>query len=927
MISAFEAMAREYPNHTFFTFVGTEGEQVRFTYRQCRMMAASLAQCLLDRGVTKGSSISVDIPNHPIWPILVLAAAFGGFSLVLLNHELSAGEKLSRLLELERSPEVTISYRIDRSNVDSLFARASNMTLSERSGRNRAVYPNDVAETMVHFAERAAHLFSLNTTAIIAFSSFEKGVSRAVRLTWAHLRSAAKASNAMLRYRSAGTGQIVLPMHSIWSLQSVVFSLFSGSPFVMYQRFEAEQMLRDVLPLGVTHVAVSERMLEELLATRSSTLRKYAAIICVSGFPRPRTVQAAEALRVSVIMTSGAVETSGWYMLAPAGPLESVAFSLMPGYRVRIVDPDANGFGGLAVRGPGLFDGYLNARAAMTADGYFLVGVTAALLPDGSIRLRQRADGMFMSGGESVYPDEIVAELMQVPCVQDACVFAAKDPRMGKVPVAFVELDRPLLAQAGGEKLSPQRFSRFSLDVVRPRLSEVSVPRLVLALDSLPRMHDGKVNRLALKELYKERLEVKRVDLFRMRIPLKRPIVLLGMEISVREVIVVRVTDYAGRVGLGECSSFARPSYSPETLQHDASILQFSLAPVVTENVYLHPCEVTPSFVDFAPQAMAYPMAVSAMESAMWDLYGHITGEPLWQLVGGVSACDGATVSEPACAVVLARETAATVAEVRALVEKGFRHVTLSIVPGSGYECAAAVRKAFPHLSLAAHAHQSYTDADLAELLALDSLKLTWIAEPLRPEATGLTPEGDAAQVAWMRLNAEINAMGGMPNVPTSSTDEDNAHLWRRLSDLQKQLHTPLCLDDSIDSLEHALQALRYPQLKCIMVKVSVLGGVQPTLDFIRSAARAGVSVRLGGMLDTGVSKTLHAALQTLPQVDGPGDIGAVSRYFAEDIVVPPHKVQRGYVLLNQADHEAGLGIELDPETMDRYCVGVMSIP
>ena len=76
---------------------------------------------------------------------------------------------------------------------------------------------------------------------------------------------------------------------------------------------------------------------------------------------------------------------------------------MLPGYEARIVDPDAQGFGRLAVKGPGVFEGYLNARAAHTVDGFFLTGDTAALAA-GRLYVKERTTDMFVSGGENVYP-------------------------------------------------------------------------------------------------------------------------------------------------------------------------------------------------------------------------------------------------------------------------------------------------------------------------------------------------------------------------------------------------------------------------------------------------------------------------------------------------------------------------------------------
>ena len=56
----------------------------------------------------------------------------------------------------------------------------------------------------------------------------------------------------------------------------------------------------------------------------------------------------------------------------------------------------------------------------------------------------------------------------------------------------------------------------------------------------------------------------------------------------------------------------------------------------------------------------------------------------------------------------------------------------------------------------------------------------------------------------------------------------------------------------------------------------------------------------MGGMYDTGVSRRLHAAFETLSAVGAPGDIGATARYFSCDITDPPYTAERGMVTLNR---------------------------
>lgn len=159
--------------------------------------------------------MAVDLPNGPMYVFLALAAAYGGFALVALNHRLTDAEKLTRVLELERAG-LRVAYTVDAAGEPKLFEAVCNSLLrNERAGRVDDSLGGSV-EDAIHFAERAAHVFDSSHRALIMFTSGTTGKPKAAELTWGNLVEASKASEpgafrARSGARSVAGGAAVFP--------------------------------------------------------------------------------------------------------------------------------------------------------------------------------------------------------------------------------------------------------------------------------------------------------------------------------------------------------------------------------------------------------------------------------------------------------------------------------------------------------------------------------------------------------------------------------------------------------------------------------------------------------------------------------------------------------------------------------------------
>ncbi|MFJ8795278.1 AMP-binding protein [Streptomyces sp. NPDC102462] len=154
----------------------------------------------------------------------------------------------------------------------------------------------------------------------------------------------------------------------------------------------------------------------------------------------------------------------------------------VPGMRVRLADPDAQGAGEVQVRGSGLFSGYLGSGPAVDEDGWFGTGDLGEWLPDGSLRLLGRKDtDLIKSGGYRVGAGEVEDALLAHPAVAEAAVIGVPDARLGQRVAAWIVADRP-------DRAALAAF-------LAARLAPYKLPQEIHVVEALPRTALGKVHK------------------------------------------------------------------------------------------------------------------------------------------------------------------------------------------------------------------------------------------------------------------------------------------------------------------------------------------------------------------------------------------------------------------------------------------------
>ena len=327
-----------------------------------------------------------------------------------------------------------------------------------------------------------------------------------------------------------------------------------------------------------------------------------------------------------------------------------------------------------------------------------------------------------------------------------------------------------------------------------------------------------------------------------------------------------------GISGWGECVAEESPFYSPETLSTAMPILSGYLLPLVLGKAVASPA----AFDAAARRVRGNRMAKAAVECALQDMFARAAGVPLGKALGGTRLAIEVGVS-----LGISPTSAETVENVRKHVAQGYRRIKLKIEPGRDADRLAAVREAFPDITLTVDANAAYTLADAELLRSLDSFRLDYMEQPLHHE--------DIA-----------------------------AH-----AELAKTLKTPICLDESIRSAADASAAIALGACKVINIKIGRVGGHAEALRIHDVARAAGVPVWCGGMLEAGVGRAHNVAIASLPGFSKPGDTSSSSRYFEEDIVEPALEAVNG---LMPVPTGPGTGVAIRPDVLGRFTTSIQEL-
>ena len=472
------------------------------TYGALFTRSAQAANALVALGVKPGDRVAVQIEKSTDVIVVTLACLRAGAVLLPLNTAYTLAELEYFLGDAE--PALTLCRPEQLESIRALAQGLSLRSVESLGVKGDGTFAGAIAAAPAEFETvwRAS-----DDLAAILYTSGTTGRSKGAMLTHENLASNALTLIDCWRFSSADRLIHALPVfHTHGLFVAVNVALLSGATMIFMQRFDPDAVIA-ALPEATAMMGVPTfytRLLDHSGLDRDTCANMR---LFVSGSaPLLAETHAAWRARTgfAILERYGMTETN----MITSNPYDgerrpgAVGFAL-PGVSVRIADLESGApvqdgeIGVIEVEGPNVFTGYWRmpekTKQEFRADGYFITGDLARVDDDGYIHIVGRAKDLVISGGFNVYPKEVETEIDAIEGVLESAVFGIPHADFGEAVTAAVVM-RP------GAKLTEITI----LTALSRRLAKFKAPKQVVLVDSLPRNAMGKVQKVALRDAYRD---------------------------------------------------------------------------------------------------------------------------------------------------------------------------------------------------------------------------------------------------------------------------------------------------------------------------------------------------------------------------------------------------------------------------------------
>jgi len=362
-------------------------------------------------------------------------------------------------------------------------------------------------------------------------------------------------------------------------------------------------------------------------------------------------------------------------------------------------------------------------------------------------------------------------------------------------------------------------------------------------------------------------MKLKSIELLHINLPLRDIFETSFGKFHDRHLVILKGISEEGLTVYGEAPALEGPFYSYETTKTTIHILKDFLAKEIT-NKDFKDIESVHKAMEFV---RGHNIAKSGIDTLFYHLQSLQANKSLAKIIGGERKSIESGIS-----IGIQSSIEELLKKIQQSLDRGYKRIKIKIKRGWDIEVVKKVREVYPDILLMVDANSDYTLKDIPLLKQLDQFNLMMIEQPF--------------------------------------SEEDIVDH----SKLQKVMKTPICLDESICSLDDARVAIETNACKIINIKIARVGGLLPAIQIHDFCKENNIKVWCGGMLESGIGQAFAIALASLPNFSVPGDVAPSDRYFTEDIIDPPIKLDHGEIKVPAIP---GLGFNVDEKKIEKYLI------
>jgi o-succinylbenzoate synthase len=367
-------------------------------------------------------------------------------------------------------------------------------------------------------------------------------------------------------------------------------------------------------------------------------------------------------------------------------------------------------------------------------------------------------------------------------------------------------------------------------------------------------------------------MNIKNAEIYHIRLPLKHHFETSFERFTKRNLVLIKATTTDGLTGFSEVPSLNTPFYNHETTETVIHILKDFIFKQIKEKDFSSPAELDNNL----KKIRGHNMAKSGIDNLFYLFKSIREKKSISKIIGGTR-----TTIESGISIGIQDTPKELIKLIQQALDDSYKRIKLKIQPGWDIEIIKTVRNTYPKIKLMVDANSAYTLKDINIFKKLDKYNLTMIEQPLA-------------------YNDIFNH-----------------------AKLQKQIKTPICLDESINSFEEAKNAIMLGSCKIINIKSPRVGGIFQSLKIHNFCKKNKIPVMCGSMVESGIGNSYLINIASLPNFSLPGDIAPSTRYFKDNIITPQIEMKNGKI---SVPTKSGLGFEPDEKKIKKYTIKKITV-